>query len=297
MYNIYMDLEQEIDVTVIIINYKTCSLTLDCIRSVFEKTANIHFEIIVVDNASGDECVAVLNEAFPAVKVIEPNTNLGFGKANNLAASHAKGRYLFFLNSDTVLLNNAIEALFSCLQSDVGKTMGICGPNLFTKELRAHHSYATSYPSLLNIFLYRSRLSKFFRKTDVFNVTGKIKDVAIIIGAALFIPARVFEELEGFDPVFFMYVEDGDLSYRAKAMGYRIVSVPNAKIIHYQGKSSSTGSKLIMEVTSYIYYFKKHTQFKTVRIYKLIEFFFASIKFILFSLWKKETTDCLPGLT
>ncbi|MBL0356225.1 MAG: glycosyltransferase family 2 protein [Chitinophagaceae bacterium] len=271
-----------IDVSVIIVNFNTCQLTSDCIKSVLEKTKDINIEIIVVDNASSDGSVPTIKKMFPGVTVIESHENIGFGKANNLGATSAKGTYLFLLNSDTLLLNNAIGYLAKCMQQDKDNRIGICGGNLFTKELQPNHSYASYYPTLLNIFLYRSRLLKAFNKTDTFNLLDESKEVSIIIGADLFIRKKLFDELGGFDPYFFMYVEDGELNFRVRKAGFKIVSVPAAKIIHYQGKSSTTANKLIMEVSSYIYYFRKHHNQATVAVYKLVELFFAVFKFTFF---------------
>lgn len=272
---------ENIDVSVIIVNFNTCLLTIDCIHSIFEKTKRVNFEIIVVDNASSDESVVEIRKKCPQVKLIENDRNLGFGKANNQGASHAKGTYLFLLNSDTLLINNAIEILLNFMNDNRGGKIGICGANLYTNDLKPNHSYSVKYPSLVNIFFYRSQLSSVFKKLDVFNKSEKVKDVAIIIGADLFTPRAVFEMMEGFDPFFFMYIEDGELCYRVKKAGYRIVSVPEAKIMHYQGKSSTTGSKMIMEVSSYLYYFRKHHGSFTVIVYRLIELFFAISKFLM----------------
>ena len=99
-------------VSIIIINYNTKLLTLDCLKSIYQHTKDIDFEVIVVDNASSDGSAEAIRESFPIVKVIEPNENLGFGRANNLGAKYAKGEYLFLLNSDTLLIENSIKKLY-----------------------------------------------------------------------------------------------------------------------------------------------------------------------------------------
>jgi GT2 family glycosyltransferase len=277
--------KEKIDVSIIIVNYNTCKLLQESIDSVKQKTYNINYEIIVVDNNSNDGSQSIIKLFFPDVTFIECNENLGFGKANNLGATYANGEYLFLLNTDTLLINNAIEILYKFMCQAVNKNVAICGGNLFTKDLNHNYSYSNRYPSLLNLFLYRSQLRLSFKKADFFNSSANDKDVAIIIGADFFIRKKIYEEVKGFDPNFFMYIEDGDLCFRVYKAGYRIVSVPEAKIIHYQGKSSTTGEKLIMEVTGYIYYFKKHHKSYIVKLYKAMELFFAITKFILFSIF------------
>lgn len=97
------------DVSVIIVNYNTSDLVKNCITSIMEKTKNVSFEIIVVDNNSKDGSVETIINEFPQVRVFPLKENVGFGKANNIGVQHAKGRYVFFLNSDTVLLNASTQ--------------------------------------------------------------------------------------------------------------------------------------------------------------------------------------------
>jgi hypothetical protein len=280
---------ENIQVSVIIVNYNTCALTLDCIASVYDKTRGVSFEIIVVDNGSADRSAETISEHYPEIKVIEAGANVGFGKANNRGASYARGTYLFLLNSDTLLINDAISELVHFITGNRAENVGICGGNLYTANKQPNHSYATFYPSVLKIFGYRSQLASLLGSVETFNTSNKPKDVAIIIGADLLIKKKLFDQLGGFDPAFFMYIEDGELCLRVKKAGYRIVSVPAAKIIHYQGKSSPTSKKLIMEVTSYLYYFKKHHSKVSLFAYKIVELASAVSKFLIFSLsFKKE---------
>lgn len=270
-----------IDVSVIIINYNTCRLTCQCIASVLEKTTGITYEIIVVDNASTDESVTALKKEFPSVVLFENTINEGFGKANNTGARYAKGNFLFLLNSDTLLLNNAIKELFEAAVNNPGLNIGAACSNLYTENLQPAPSYFQYYPNLFNLLLYKTHLWSVMGH-DIFNKTGELKNVSMIIGAHLFLSREVFTSLNGFDPEFFMYLEDADLCKRLKNKGYNLISVPQAKIIHYQGSSSVRGSKLIMEARSFIYFFKKHHSTAAVIFYKAIELFFACIKAIAF---------------
>ena len=97
------------DVSVIIVNYNTVELTKQCILSIYNQTKDVNFEIIVVDNNSEDNSVKIIENNFPQVILINNSDNIGFGRANNLGVEIAKGKYIFFLNSDTILLNNAIK--------------------------------------------------------------------------------------------------------------------------------------------------------------------------------------------
>lgn len=271
------------DVSIIIVNYNTKVLLSECINSVFEKTSQLVYEIIVVDNASADDPTEFMQHEFPQVKFVRNAENIGFGRANNLGAMHAKGEFLFFLNTDTLLINNAIKELFEFMKRKDNLGVGACGANLFMKNTRPNFSYSKSFPSLSSMFLYRSQLLSRLGFLDYFNHTGSSKNVSVIIGADLFIRKNLFDSLGGFDPMFFMYVEDTELCFRINRAGQKISSVPAAKIIHYQGRSSTRASKLIMEVSSYMYFFKKHYNRCYLGCYKVLELFFATLKYVLFA--------------
>lgn len=116
------------DVSIIIVNYKTPELVVECIRSIREKTTGISYEIIIVDNDSKDNSLEIFStELEEDIKVVVANENLGFGKANNLGAQHATGKYLFLLNSDTLLINNAIQILYQYIEKNnhIGVVGGI----------------------------------------------------------------------------------------------------------------------------------------------------------------------------
>ena len=132
----------EIAVSIIIVNYNTAELLNDCIDSVQSKTVNVDYEIIVVDNNSEKGSLDHLIEKYPTVNFIFSEENLGFGRANNLGATKARGKYLFLLNPDTLLVNNAIAILYDFME--VNPESGVCGGNLY----KADNSPAISYHTM-----------------------------------------------------------------------------------------------------------------------------------------------------
>lgn len=252
------------DVSVVIVNYNTRKLTGECIDSIFEKTSGITFEVIVIDNASQDGSI----EAFrndPRIVFIDSPENLGFGKANNLGIEQAKGRNILFLNSDTLLLNNALKILSDYL--DNNPTVGACGGNLYGEDLKPQVSFEQTCPSIYgyldNILLNGISILRFGRSIK-FNYHGKPMQVAYISGADLMIPKKVLEKTGGFDPAFFMYYEKIELCRRVIRTGYKIVSVPAAEIIHLEGRSCviSTWGLKIREKSRRIYFQLTHTPAK-----------------------------------
>ena len=276
-----------IEVSIIIINYNTLDLTIECINSIYNNTDGITFEIIVVDNQSRICPLDTIKNIFKEVIVVKSSVNLGFGKANNLGSENAKGKYLFFLNSDTILINNAIYILYKFIENNQDKRIAAVGANLYTKYNEANYSYSMYFPSIWRIFLYRLRISKIV-KEDFFNDSIIAKKVKIIIGADLLIRSEIFHKIGKFDPYYFMYIEDGDLQYQLDKNKFNVYNVPQAKIIHLQGASSTTGEKMIMEFKSYHYYFKKSTNKWYTYLYVLIEFLFAFFYYIIFIILRNK---------
>lgn len=229
------------DVSIIIVNYNTIDLLLNTIDSILGKTCNITYEVIVVDNDSQDNSISILRNRYENTHnfyIIESNENLGFGRANNKGLEVAKGRNVFFLNPDTILLNNAIEILSLFL--DENPFVGICGGNLYDEQMNPAHSFRRRLPGLyseLNI-LFMGLLGKIcYGKNTDFNNTQKKLSVGYITGADMMIRKSVLDKVGGFSTHFFMYYEETELTYRVKVAGYKIMSIPEARIQHLEGKS------------------------------------------------------------
>lgn len=227
------------DVSIIIVNYNTVNLIINAVDSIIEKTEGINYEIIIVDNNSTDNAEIILKERYnDKVKFIASPDNLGFGRANNLGYDHSTGKYLFLLNPDTLLINNAIGILFDYMEKH--HDVGVAGGNLYDTEGNPNVSYAQIMPSILLELdvLFSGQLLKFrYGKNRVFNHSSDPMPVASISGADLMTTRKVWEEAKGFDPDFFMYYEETEWEYRIKKSGYQIISVPEAKIIHIEGQS------------------------------------------------------------
>lgn len=248
------------DVSIIIVSYNTKDLLQNCLASIYEKTKGTCFEVIVIDNASKDGSVAMVRTHFPNVILIESEINLGFGKANNQASLHARGNHLFFLNSDVLLLNNAVYILSNFLYQN--PLIAICGGNLYSADLKPATSFSQTMPGVLTDIDYFfghffSRL-KYGRNLN-FNYTKKdIKVNGFISGADLMINRHLFLKNNGFDPDFFLYFEETELTYRIRSKGYAVYSVPKAKIIHLEGASelSKRSTALSSFQSKFIYYRK-----------------------------------------
>ena len=270
------------DISFILVNYKRPDLIFDCISSIKQFTKQNIFEIIVVDNSSEDVLKKNLR-SFRDVIYIDSKENLGFGKANNLGVSFAKGKYIYLLNSDTLLLNDSAKILFDYHEM-VGNVGILCG-NLYDINHMPNHTYGMVLPSLFSIFIYRFHLINFLPGlNERFNITKCSKKVKQIVGANMFLRRDLFNSIAGFDSNIFMYVEDTDLSIRVSKLGLDLINIPEAKIIHLQGASSLNSNSILNEINSYIYFFSKHKSLLYTKFYIILEIVNVVLKKTVFSL-------------
>lgn len=234
--------DDELDLTIIIVSYETRDMTIECIRSVLQQTSAVRYEIIVVDNASTDGSAEAIRQSFPAIHLIASAENIGFGRGNNLAALHARGRRLLLLNPDTLILDHAIDHLHAFAVSNPecriwgGRTVSADG----TLDPTSCWGRATAWST----FCYAIGLTGL--KASIFNPEGygrwkrdTVRAVDIVTGCFLMIDRDLWESAHGFDPTFFMYGEEADLCLRAQKLGARPAFTPTATIIHYGGASET----------------------------------------------------------
>lgn len=237
------------DVSIIIVNYRSSRLVNDCIETIFEKVKDIEYEVIVVDNDTEDLQTAIAAHDDPRISLMQLPENVGFGRANNAGAQIAKGRNLFFLNPDTLLVNNAVKILSDYLDSH--PECGVCGGNLYDAALKPMHSFRKIMPGVtdaIDITLKRRLSPLIYGKSHEFNYSDKEMRVGYITGADLMMPAHLFTSLHGFNRQIFLYYEETDLCKRISDKGLSIVSVPSAKIIHLFGQSHKPDGKTKVKV-------------------------------------------------
>ncbi|MFT8314225.1 MAG: glycosyltransferase family 2 protein [Clostridium sp.] len=268
-----------VDVSIIIVNYNTRDLLKDCIKSILENTIHINYEIIVVDNASKDDSITMLKNEFKQVKLIESKINGGFAYANNLGIKASEGRYVFLLNSDTIILEDVIEKMVTYM--DENKKIGLLGPKLLNGD-RTHQTSISAFPTfkrevyhmyklknVLKIPFIKSFFVKFADKIGSKDIEQYMKnfqsiqepeEVQVLVGAALLIRREVIDCIGMLDERYFMYYEEIDFCYQAYKAGWSRIYYPYGEIVHLIGKSSEK----IGDITFYeryrsmILYFRKN---------------------------------------
>jgi len=252
------------DLSIIIVSYNTKKITLNCTKSIIKslKKSYLKHEIIVFDNASNDNSIQAIKEFKTKIKnrnqeiiLIKSKKNIGFGAANNKAAKIARSDYLLFLNSDIIVLNSAIEKLYNFYKQNE-KSINFLGGKLLNKD-------GTSQPSCGPMYKLPMIFAHLFLRGDHWGLTrsspNKLKEVDWISGACILTKKEYFEKVGGFDEKIFMYMEEIDLFYRAKKIGYKVFFYPEARFIHLGSQSSSGRTFPILQVyQGLVYFYKKH---------------------------------------
>lgn len=260
------------DVSVVIINFNTCEMTSECIDSVIKHTSGIEYEIILVDNASTDGSREFFKDD-SRVTYVYNETNRGFGAGNNLGVKYASGKYIFLLNSDTLLQNNAIKMLFDF--SERHQKPCVCGAWLVDKDGHPNVS-EVAFPRM-NIYEF---VKSFMPKNKVYDRNG-VECVDCVCGADMFMPKSYYDIVGGFDENIFMYGEEVEMQYRIKSMEIPRIVLAGPQIVHFGGGSSTDVSP--NKVQSHMYFLKKHMtsfNYNCAKLYYTINYRIRRSKFL-----------------
>lgn len=250
----------QIDVSIIIVNYNTSDMLRECVQSIVRHTNGVTYQIIVVDNASRTEEVETLR-SIEGITLIESPENIGFGRANNLGLEYTNSRYIFFLNSDTILQNNAIKMLFEYAEGS-DKQLGALGCILENRAEEPVHSYG-NLPKTTDIWqkfvLVPLRKALHCYRAPKTCLPEQDMEVGYITGADIFVSRKVLDQCGAFNPAFFMYYEDTELQYRFAQNGYHNILLRGPRIVHLEGgsntgKSAFLRDTLLQEKSNMIYF-------------------------------------------
>lgn len=236
------------DLSVIIVNYNTCELTIQALDSVFQNTRGLEFEVFVVDNASVDESIETIRMCYPQVTIIANDANLGFAAANNKAIALASGQYILLLNSDTIVQEDCLSRCVMYLNRH--PETGALGCRILLADGQLDHACKRGFPTPQASLFYFLKLHKLFPYSRYFGQytldyisEDSISEVDAITGAFMMVRKETIEEIGLLDEDFFMYGEDLDWCYRIKAAGWKIIYFPEARIIHLKGGSGGRKSR------------------------------------------------------
>lgn len=232
------------DLSVIIVNFNTRQLLQDCLASVFKAVPPRNgLEVVVVDNGSADGSQTMVSKRYREVKLVENKKNLGFARANNEGRKVAKGKYLLFLNSDTVVKHYSLVKPLKFLKNH--PKVGAVTIKLITADgtldLDNHRGLPTPWTSFCHFF----GLSSLFPHSTFFNSyhlgqkkLNRIHSIPVAAGSFLMMSTRLFDQIGRWDEAYYFYGEDIDLCYRIGQAGYKIIYYPKVSTIHLKGASS-----------------------------------------------------------
>jgi len=271
-----------VDVSIIIVNWNTKELLRDCLSSVYEHAGDIDYEIIVIDNASTDESASMVKNDFPHVILIENSQNRGFAAANNQGMAVAKGRYVLLLNSDTVVLDNAVANTVRF--ADKNPQTAVTGCRVLNPD-RTLQRTCFMFPSVLNMLLSSTYLYKLFPKNRFFGREqmtwwdrNDVRPVDVVTGCFMLVRREAIEQVGMMDERFFMYCEETDWCYRFRMKGWKVMFAPVGRIIHFGGQSTAQKpvAMIVQLRLSILRFMKKHYSRPAYLIARfLVALFFA----------------------
>ncbi|MFH1863308.1 MAG: glycosyltransferase family 2 protein [bacterium] len=237
------------ELSIVILNYNTRNLTLDCLASLMKVKDEANFEVILCDNGSTDGSIGAIAKEYPEVIIIENNANLGFAKGNNAARKIAKGKYVLFLNTDTIVNKGVLAKTIQYLKDHLDVGGVTCKLVLADGSLDkdARRSFPTPWVSLTHLVLHLDKLfpkSKLFAKYWYGYVSpDAVQEVDVIQGAYFLTYKKLLDEVGWFSEDYFLDGEDIDLCWKINKKGYKLVYYPDVYILHLKGATKGKNKK------------------------------------------------------
>lgn len=280
------------DLLVVVLNYNTHKITIDCLKSVLDKKWHIKLKVVVVDNASTDGSVEKIKKEFPEIEVLKNKKNVGFARGNNTALRkyYKSYKYSLLLNSDTLVKSKALDKLLcfarenntgitSCMLKDVSGKFQANGGNL-PKPL-AVFSWISNFDDIFKLPSYQERSKKYFKKE---------RNIGWVSGTVMLIKKEVIDKIGFMDEKIFMYGEDVDYCWRARKAGFKIGWTNEAVVTHIGGASSSSPRYVqwLGEFKGLLYLYKKHYGNLAVLWLKILMYKFILLRSIAFFIIGKK---------
>lgn len=227
----------ETDLSIVIVNWNTRELLLECLNAVYHTLSGKRFEVIIVDNGSSDGSIEAVRDRFPQIRCIVNADNRGFAAANNQAFAVMRGRYALLLNTDAILLPGALESLFAFMEAQPRVGMA-CG-QLLNPDGSKQNAFA-NFPSLMSL-MFNESLLKFLlpaKFPSKYRNYDQPMAVDSCIGACMIVRKAAMDQVGGFDERYFFFFEETDWARQFWQKGWQVYFVPQADIIHAQGQSA-----------------------------------------------------------
>ncbi len=254
------------ELSVVLVNYNDRAHLTDCLSALRKAGAGLSFEVILVDNHSGDGSPGLVKSSFPWVCLVENRANLGYPKANNIGFRQSRGEFCLFLNTDTVMPEDGLKGLLSGIRAR--PEAGAVGPALVHENGRFQVSFGGER-SAISEWLQKVLLNPYYR--FVLRFSKRVREVGWLSGACLLARRQAVEAAGLFDEDFFLYFEDIDLCRRIRDCGFKLVFLPAVRVFHAGGAATSASrwrSRLEYR-RSQLCYYEKHNSRASLRFLKL----------------------------
>jgi GT2 family glycosyltransferase len=275
-----------VQISVVIANWNGRAFLGDCLGSLAAAEAALDAETIVVDNGSTDGSVDFVRERFPSVRLIPLGANRGFAAANNRGIAASVGRYVCLVNSDVVVPEGCLEALFRCME--IHPAVGILSPMIVGRDGRPQQ-FSRNVPTIGS-----SVLEAFGVELPVRRCTdgGPLEDVGVLSGCFLMLRRTALEREGGLDERFFFYGEDVDLCRRYGRARWRVCCLPGTTATHYGGASSrgAPGAFQVQLTRARLQYWRKNGSRMSGAIYYAVALFHNGVRCLLYGL-----AACVPA--
>jgi len=265
--------KRNIDLSICIVSWNISKKLIECLGSIYKHSKDLNIEVLVFDNASSDNTVEMIKNNFPQITLIENQTNIGFGRGNNVAINKSNGNYVLLINPDILIVEPCLKKMIKSLETL--PQAGVIGCKLVNIDGSIQKSYFEKFPTPISELFWGMMLHKIFNYPlySTTNITSNT-EIAWIVGGCMMLRREVIAELKGFDERFFMYGEDIDLCFRIKNMGLKSYYLPNIKMLHYHGVSSKKQKKryfaAVMQREAMKIFMEKHYGESTAFLYQLI---------------------------
>jgi len=276
-----------VEVSIVIVTWNAARYMVDCLKSLERQTA-LPTEIIVVDNASSDGTARLIRDRFPDVILVESDRNLGFAKANNVGIARSKGRFLFLVNPDVIVMPGCLNTLVNHMKSD--PSVGLVGPGMLGPEDRIVRRSTMRFPTPWNALCRALALDSIFKRSRTFGgfmmndfAHDRNADVEILNGWFWGVRRDAVEQVGVLDDQLFMYGDDLDWSYRFHRAGYRNLFCADAAAIHYGGGTTA-------KAPAYFYIERQRANIQFWQKYHDR----SAVAFYVFTIWLHELV-CILG--
>ncbi len=270
----------EVDLSVIVVSYNTAALIDEMMSSLLRASRQLRVQVIVVDNASTDDSVATFRSRYPGVELIESPSNIGFGRANNLALPHVRGRFVLLLNTDAFVAEHSLERSLAFMHEH--PDCGVLGVKLIGRDGALQPS-CRYFPTPWNTFLVRAGLARYLPHgrliDDLAWDHSTVRDCDWVPGCFYLVRFEVVRSVGLFDPRYFLYSEEVDHCRAVKAKGWRVVYFPDTHVVHIGGESAKSAGGLSqdgrqltpLQVESEMLYLRKHHGISGVLLSAVLE--------------------------